>query len=397
MALAVDSPPESRVTDRACSPDPCRQTEIVHARRSDRLPLVDAIRLLCAAWVMWVHIPQSQQLQPTTAFGRFRLPTFVILSVFFLFVSQKNHPQRTYRQYMWARLRIIYLPFVAWAVFYLIYDYVLSRVAGQIWTPVGIGFLFNGHTAHLWFLPFILAVGLFMFPIARWLLGVPVRSRWIVPLCLFVGLAASAVASPIAGTIYRTYVVGMNHQAGARDMLYRTVTLMPCVPIAVGIFYLFRVVSRRSHRMAGAIGLFGLGLFAVCIAVNCVIPTNTVLESTAGISLVFIAFARVRSPAFLWLAKWGRFSYGMYLVHIFFVTAFQILRQRILQFSPAPWYDLLTLIACVFLSLFTAILLSCSRYTRWLVPGSHPSTQDVPPSSEVRFIGHLAPVQRVGG
>jgi len=74
----------------------------------NRLPVADAIRFICAAWVMWVHIPQSPELEPTTHFALFRLPTFVILSTFFLFTSQKSHPTRDFREYALARLRIIY-------------------------------------------------------------------------------------------------------------------------------------------------------------------------------------------------------------------------------------------------------------------------------------------------
>jgi hypothetical protein len=345
--------------------------------KTNRLPLVDAIRLMCAAWVMWIHIPQSEELRSTTAFGRFRLPTFVILSVLFLFMAQKNHPQRTYKEYVLARLRVIYLPFVAWSVIYLIFDYTLHMVTGIPFDPVSIGILVNGHTNHLWFLPFILVVGFLMFPIARWMLSISARARLVIPITILVGLGASAVATPIAYAIYRSLIVGMNHELGARDTVYRAVTLLPCVPVGVGVYYLFQRISRLPSTFARNLSISGAVLLLACITFNCFRPTNTVLECTAGIALVLIAFAPVHNRVLLWLAQWGRFSYGVYLVHMIYVSGFVILRQFVFKIPPAPWYDIVTLGSCIALSLTTAILLGRSRYTRWLVAGCKPSPQSI--------------------
>jgi peptidoglycan/LPS O-acetylase OafA/YrhL len=369
--------------------------------RSNRLPMVDGIRFICACWVMWIHIPESAQLAPTTSFGRFRLPTFVVFSVLFLFLSQKRHPQRTFKEYALGRLRILYLPFLAWAIIYQLSGWFLGLVTPYEWKPPGwTGFLINGGTPHLWFLPFILIVGVCMFPLARLLLAASVPARNIILTTFAAGLIASVFASHVANTLYESFVANManiNHQNGAKELVFRAVTLTPCVFLGIGIFFIYQSVRRRTARAFTVIGTAGAILLAICIAVNCLIRTNTVLESVAGVALAFIAFTPIRSIFLIWIAKWGRFSYGMYLVHVVFIILLRMLRSNVLHIAPSPWYDLFTLGTCIVLSLFAAILLSRSRYTRWLAPGSHPSTQDIGPRLEVRAVAHVSNAQLMGG
>ena len=127
------------------------------------------------------------------------------------------------------------------------------------------------------------------------------------------------------------------------------------------------MTCQHSDQTRRKFALRGLALVALCIGYNCLWPTNPVLESLAGLGLVLLAFWPSQASFLTWLGRLGRFSYGMYLVHILFVDFFHYLRQYFLHLPPTWWFDLLTLLSCILLSLGFSIFLSRFRPTRWLI------------------------------
>src|SRR5438477_608973 len=93
----------------------------VSAQRTNRFVLVDAFRVVCAAWVMWIHVPESATLSWTSELAPFRMPFFTLLAIFFLFrkLASPNPPR--YGDYVSDRFRRLYLPFLGWATFYYIF------------------------------------------------------------------------------------------------------------------------------------------------------------------------------------------------------------------------------------------------------------------------------------
>jgi len=316
---------------------------------------------------MWIHIPQSAELEGTAAFARFRMPTFVILSVFFLFSSQHAHPARRIGAYALSRLRILYLPFIAWAAIYFGYGVLLHLLLRGPAPAISLQFPITGQTGHLWFLPFILAAGVIMFPLAQRWHGLQQRLVWIIAGVTLAGLLAAGIATPLA-----SYCLSNIHMksSSAQDMLHRAITLVPCLPLGLGVYFLFRLTREHSEQWRKRMAIAGLVLVAGCAWYNSLRPTNALLEAIAGMGMVLIAFWPARHPVLLWLSRLGRYSYGMYLVHMIFVDFFKTLRTAVLHLAPSWWYDLLTLASCVLLSLAAAVVLSRFRWTRWLIAAS---------------------------
>ncbi len=328
---------------------------------------------------MWIHIPQSTELASTADFARFRLSTFVILSIFFLASSQHAHPGRGFKEYALARLRILYLPFLAWAGVYFLWAAALAWFfhTGQM-PRITLQFPVTGQTWHLWFLPFILVAGLVTFPVAQRWHGARRNLGWIIAGLMLVGLAAAGAATPLAAYCSANFPV---EAQSARSMVEHTITLAPCLPLGLAVYYLFR--RTREHSGSGRKWMSGAGvlLLAGCAGYNLARPTNALLEAVAGMGLVLIAFWPARSWIAVQLGRLGRYSYGMYLVHIIFVTLFRDMREYGLGMAPTWWYDLLTWVMCVLLSLGTAMVLARFRATRWLIAAPPVAKREKHPGS----------------
>jgi peptidoglycan/LPS O-acetylase OafA/YrhL len=343
---------------------------------------------------MWMHIPQSEELKLTTAFARFRLTTFVILSTFFLLSSQKAHPGRKLGEYAWIRFRTLYLPFLAWASMYFAGKIVLHAcVRGTPWPHLGFDSLLDGQTPHLWFLPYILLAGIATFPLGHWLQRHREHFAQIIAGALLVGLATATISEPVFNKI----AAGLQIHDGTRDFVYRAFTLTPCVFLGIAVYYVRQLTRHHAGKTQTRIALLGLSVIAGCIVYNCLWPSNPVLEAVAGLGMVLSAFWPTHNKFVTWVGTLGRFSYGMYLVHMMFVTAIVVFRANVIRMAPVWWYDVLTLLLCVPLSLCASILLSRSRYTRWLIAAPEPVTKPLAPSltpvaSQKQYLNALSPL-----
>jgi len=269
-----------------------------------------------------------------------------------------------------VRKNLIYLPFLAWAVIYFFFHTLLNRFGGDITRPpLSAKFFISGETNHLWFLPYILVAGLVTFPLAQRLVHGVRHAQWIIALALFVGLATAAISKPLFLLLLNGYT-----QSGTLFM-YRAFTLTPCIFIGIGVYFLFQIARHSTHKMSKYLALFGGALFVSSIVYNCLLPTNPVLETIAGLGLALLTFWPKRTAFLTKMGTLGRFSYGMYLVHMIFVDICKTVRTHVFQMAPTWWYDMLTLLACILLSLGAAILLSRYRLTRWLIAAPPPDDE----------------------
>jgi len=126
-----------------------RQQAIIPQKASmPRFLLVDAFRFICAGWVMWVHIPQSEALAPTAGWMRFRLPFFVVLAVFFQQYQMVRRPVADFREYARERVRRLYFPFLAWGTLYFLGEGVHRVLTGRSWPVLTPEFVQDYVAAH---------------------------------------------------------------------------------------------------------------------------------------------------------------------------------------------------------------------------------------------------------
>ncbi len=340
------------------------------AESGRRLVGVDAVRLICIFWVIWIHTTEAPELRFMLAFVRFRMPVFVILSVFFLLASQEKHPQRTFVKYAVQRLKNLYVPFLAWsAIYYLLhgcYDYFL-RHAG--WPAVSRGILIHGQAVHLWFVPFIVAVDILTFPVARWLLAHASRPALIAWPALLLGVIAAAAVGPG----FTDSVIDYDYPAHLKDLLWRVITLGPCIPLGLAAFFIFKSQSSRPKTAVARSGwlvVLGVAIVVAAVAAHVLTGPHPLPESAAALGIVLLALVPMHAAWLIHLARWGGYSFGMYLAHLVFVDAFHILREFVFHLPPSWWFDLLSLLLCVPATLALTLALDRSRFTRWLVPSS---------------------------
>ena len=92
--------------------------------------------------------------------------------------------------------------------------------------------------------------------------------------------------------------------------------------------------------------------------------------------MVALALWPVKGAMWRVLARWGKYSFGMYAVQMFFVEFMHVLRGSVLHMPATWWIDLLTLAVCVPASLLTTMALCRHPATRWMVPIGEKSSME---------------------
>ncbi len=133
---------------------------------------VHFMRGLCMLGVIAIHVGSVAIVNPTPNLGlialleilsRFSVPAFFFLSAFGLFCSQPLAAPFSYGTYLRRRLRTVFVPYIAWSLFYMLYSSVLSHNA-SIFQPANlIKTLWYGLAMyHIYFLVILLWFYLFM-------------------------------------------------------------------------------------------------------------------------------------------------------------------------------------------------------------------------------------------
>ena len=138
-----------------------------------RLTSLDAARTVAIFAIVWIHTPRSDAMIPTIAIGRFAVPFFVAAAVLMMLRGFASKPDRSLAQFARSRAQRLAIPFVAWTVIYLLF-----KLAKRVIAPdqpndfPGWEILFQGSAYHLWFLPFLIFVSLFVACTAKPVIGI---------------------------------------------------------------------------------------------------------------------------------------------------------------------------------------------------------------------------------
>ncbi len=125
----------------------------------ERVAGIDLLRIMAAVGIIWFHTPGA----PHRVIGYAGLPVFLL--IFFSLVT-KQSPSRSTAEFLSRRWQRLLKPWLFWSLVYG--SCKLAKAVGTVdWRPLyemlSVKTLFVGTWAHLWYLPYAFALGLFLY------------------------------------------------------------------------------------------------------------------------------------------------------------------------------------------------------------------------------------------
>jgi len=360
----------------AVAPAKCEETT------GQRWGSLDSARFLAAVGVIWLHVCQLPEIVSGSAAGRFAVPFFSATAAYLLVGSllrSKNQP--SVRTFVTTKLGRLYPPFLAWSLIYVLlntlHDWwvggaIHGNQAATAANDPGRGLLFWGRDLwlfggdyHLWFLPFILATSLLLYPVVCFSRKHPEQRLSLAMAAFLLGALLATVLSmtpeidhPLA---YMLMALPSLLWGSALAWLHRPAS-------AEGISRTQRKsIANRSPASLSTSSLVGLLLlFSTALWSILQLGRSVFFESAAGTMILIVALHCPASLRFPRLAGWGRVSLGIYCSHLLFLKALQPL------IGPPAWSNpwIGAIVVATLVTVFAtsiSLLLARSRATRWLV------------------------------
>ena len=324
---------------------------VLAAASTSRLPGIDILRFLAALSVTWRHSHEDPSLYHYHSLFTWTVPFFAAMVTYWMINHFRRNPDESFVSYFKKRLTRIAIPFYAWSILYF-----LARNVERLWIthkellPFEWKHLWTGPTHHLWFLPFVILYSLVVFFPLQY---ANTRVRIKILLSLFViplGLLLALTPNPYPPENY------LPHQ------VWRTFPpALWTIPLA---YFLPRIPATIQKHLRWA----GL-LLLVLIFSTRLTPESTVLSNTIlAIVLVFTAALPWQYPILAKLSPLGRLSYGIYLIHLFFIIAMRLICRKFIGMAPGFDVTIITFLGAAILSTLTVYLLTRHPLTRWLIP-----------------------------
>jgi len=319
-----------------------------------RLVRMDCFRIIAAVAVIWIHVPHSPELRWTTLLCRFAVPFFIAGVAFFAFRCGTK-PECQFTSYITSRSIKLYLPFLFWTFVYVAFKLVKKSISPdeQIDLP-GIEFLWFGGAYHLWFIPFALLVSIVSFGVGQSVRHCSERQR------VFFACSLSIVVA--ISSLYAVPTINWTPQP-----ICYMFDALPAALFGLSMAILWQLRDRLwlldGGRAATTIAIFALIFSGVLLSLY---GRNVTLESISGIACFAIGL-NVRSGQ--WeskLSSLGRFSMGIYLVHLLFVKVSESFGNEI-HFDPVWILDLGAFAFTLFASCLFVWLLGRYKLTAWTV------------------------------
>lgn len=270
--------------------------------------------------------------------SRFSVPAFFFLSAFGMFCSHPLDQPFFYKDYLRRRLRTVFVPYMAWSVFYMAYVSVLSRSTALFQPAAFVKTLWYGLAMyHIYFLVILLWFYLFM-PVWRTLLRLMNRQ----PLPSF----ALLFAANMLFNFYSSYVWtapegnSLLHDAFTYRLNY--VVFHYLFIFMAGAFTAehFRQVSAWIGRhglfvnifqLAASLGMIvsfygvmsylGYDILSAIFTIHQLSPIGMVYTASTILFLLYWLECRAVPPLFHRIfSLLGNYSYPIYLVHPVFLS-----------------------------------------------------------------------------
>lgn len=263
-------------------------------------------------------------------------------SIFLVFYSLKRSSNITFLSYFSSRFNRIYIGFLFWSVMYYAIRLISAGLLSKAPPSISIIILFwDGTAHHFWFLPFIFLASIAGFLVQRITRNLHVGYWIILGICAFLGLGL-AVIYPVETLTINDYTARLSFAA------------LPSVFLGISFTMAYnRLPAELFDRpLLTSLGLLlWIGGMALLFAYG----RNNLLETLSGFGLLLASLNHFKTPFILRFARYGGYSLGIYIIHLFFVEGYQD-AARLIGWYPAWHLDItvfiLTILSCAGVLLF---------------------------------------------
>lgn len=317
-------------------------------KESQRLAGIDIFRGLAMYAVIVVHIDEGVNVVPPgwldiTNFAAFSVPFFLATAFYFainkLYTSQKQYPLK-------SRLLRLLIPYGIWSVLYLLYKaakYIVdgepNRVFQLFQDPLSLVF-FGDASYHLYFLP-LLIMGTLLIRFVEFL--IEKKASWrgagliaLISLLVYQGILSSGNGLRRPDNIAFESLLAAIFPEGNSNPLLRLLLVelswaLRCLPYVM--FAMLLAHPKANKFWLALISNYPTFWVLVFLAVNIFGPwvlPNAIEEIARGYTALIaaIAISSVLKETAL-VKNIGLCSFGIYLIHIFFVEVFQSVVARL--------------------------------------------------------------------
>jgi peptidoglycan/LPS O-acetylase OafA/YrhL len=330
------------------------QSRAVSKRRNEA---IDVIRLIAAAGIVYIHSVRSPVLEGSRNLFRFAVPFYLFASFYFQSNSLRKKTDRTFLHYVWGRVKRLYFPFLAWSLIYLVARDI-KRIFSLHTGPVKLvpGLLWKGIEYHLWFLPFLLASSVLLAAIFWTTLKFDRRWRWpLIAAAIAAGFAFAYVPMPASWD--QTF----DNPTYAYVQDWRAMPAM-CWGLA---FAWFMTMGPKVYSVDFATGFAGIALCIYCSVRQALHGIELVPRALSGLGAMLTSLAPWSGKWIPFLAKYGRYSYGIYLCHVL-IAEFVRAGASHLHRPNSLALDMLNFFFTLMGSIFLVLVLGRSPRTAWL-------------------------------
>jgi surface polysaccharide O-acyltransferase-like enzyme len=320
-----------------------------------RCMAIDAIKLMAAAAVVWIHVSDCEESNLYLPLCRFAVPFFTCAAVYFVLQKAIAPSADSFGRYCLRRAQRLYIPFLVWAAFYLAVRVAKHYAVGQgspiTFTPA---VLLNGTAHHLWFLPFISLISIAAFVLGRALHGVPERNLKRLGFLFVIGGIVVALAPDT--------VEIRAEEAPISYFADHALDTLPSAFFGVGVFCLVRSITPHSWLPKTL-----LLVAFICMTWEFLRGGHPVAPHIAGGALLFFATTQPNRPWMAPVGNWANLAFIIYLIHVLFVEALQVVQSRF-GAPPSLPADLSVWALALIASALAARLMLRARVLRWACP-----------------------------
>lgn len=293
-----------------------------------RLPMFDAMRVVAAFGVVWMHTPQAGPWLKVAQTVRFGVAFFTMAALILLARSLDRRPEQKMLDYARTRASRLLVPLALWSAVYIAFYLAVNRWLGTpIFLQANVGLLLGGAATHLWFLPFILFACVAAFPLLQAVQTAPQSKRWLVP-----ALVAAGVAS-----VFLPKEFDQLNQ-GAKVFFFNATWAVPTYFFGMAAAMVYP--KELTGRWRLVVPIAGLVMFAVAATCAWKGVSSPAIQAAKGLAVAMVALTPWSPKLIQMLGKLGTLSFGVYLVHLLFVVSFREVGKRyvspdVIWFYPA--------------------------------------------------------------
>jgi len=323
---------------------------------TDRVGSLDAARLIAIGLIIFLHTAESSQLSKFGAAGTFGVPFYLFAALYFQARSFAAKPQMLLHTYIWRRVKRLYIPMVAWTFIYIF----VRDLKHHFFTHLprvqfDYTMLWTGSAHHLWFLPLLMVVTVLAATLNRVCADRPLARTRLIYISAILGTALAVVPRP-DWLNYATSLEGY--------FFHQCWRALPSVFLGLSLAWWLAFV-RRGALFTPAMGFAGLLLTTAMISNQIIYGYSRLDRTLSGLGWLMVALAAWNAPWVPMLARLGRYSYGIYLIHVLIIEGLQAVLHHA-GFAVSVPLDLCIMLATFTLSSLIAVAIAQVRWLRWL-------------------------------